>query len=61
MRRDFLYVAFCLILPALWGIVSAQIFDRCQGWLAQRRPAAPSDARLAPPVTEESDPDMYHI
>ncbi len=62
MRRDFIYVALCLILPALWGIISAQVFDRCQGWIAKKRVTVPpSDARLSPPLTEESSPDMYHI
>jgi hypothetical protein len=59
MRRDFLYIAFCLILPALWGIVSALLFDRCQAWLAQRRDSA--TGRIYDRPVEEPSPDMYHI
>jgi hypothetical protein len=57
MRRDLLYVAFCLIFPALWGIVSAQIFDRFQAFIARRRTPLPNGT----PMVEEPDPDMYHI
>lgn len=59
MRRDFLYIAFCLILPALWGIASALLFDRCQSWLARRRDTPVGDTPAA--STEEPIPDMYHI
>ncbi|MES2463868.1 MAG: hypothetical protein V4671_25135 [Armatimonadota bacterium] len=59
MRRDLLYVAFCLIFPALWGIISALVFDRCQSWLARRSDTPAGHARV--PSAEESSPDMYHI
>jgi predicted PurR-regulated permease PerM len=59
MRRDFIYIAFCLILPAVWGIVSALVFDRCQTWLARRRDSRSSGTVV--PSAEEASPDMYHI
>lgn len=44
------YVALCLLLPLVWGVASARVFD----WLAARR-----EARGELPIRE--DDELYYI
>ncbi|MGC4044638.1 MAG: hypothetical protein QM758_12660 [Armatimonas sp.] len=46
---DFVYVALCLLIPPLWGVIAARLFDT----LAQRRKKP-----TTPPTDDEW---MYHI
>lgn len=53
MKNDWLYVALCLIVPPVWGLASARLYDL---WHA-RRPKTPA-ATTAP---DSDSVDMYHI
>ena len=50
MRSDGVYVALCLLVPLLWGVIAARLFD---WWQARRGQNTP----------ENGDPgtDMYYI
>ncbi len=50
MRSDWPYVALCLVIPLLWGVAAARLFD---WWQVRRRRNAPA--------REDSDTDMYYI
>lgn len=51
MESSIGYIVLCLIVPLLWGAVSARLFD----WAAARRRPPERDA------ADEGTVDMYHI
>lgn len=53
MQTDWGYVALSLILPLLWGVVSARAFD----WIQARRPKPTA----APDQNQSDDREMYYI
>jgi hypothetical protein len=55
--RSWGYVALCLLLPVIWGILSARIFD----WIhAHARGRNSSEARVGSPAPHD-DAEMYYI
>lgn len=54
-NRDWMYVALCLVVPVLWGVVSSYLYDWCHERLKRERRATPG----APAVGD--DVDMYYI
>jgi hypothetical protein len=51
-----LYTVLCLVLPLVWGVAAAWVFD----WIEARRPPRPPAAPGA--ADAEADlPEMYHI
>lgn len=51
---DFLYVALCLLIPPIWGVIAARLFDA----LARRR----SKPTAAPSASIPTDDEwVYHI
>ena len=51
MQNSWGYVALCLVVPLVWGIVSARVFDRLQARRQKRGLPAPSP----------DDNEMYYI
>ena len=51
MKNDWTYVALCLVVPLLWGVIASRIFD---WWQARLR-------RNAPPATDEGEGLEYYI
>jgi hypothetical protein len=49
-----LYIALCLIVPVLWGIAAAHVFD----WFAERRKRRDTPLQ-SPPIVDSGD--MYEI
>ncbi len=54
MRAN-LYLLLCLLVPALWGLLVAWVYDLVD---ARRRAAAPPQGR---PDGEDEQVPMYHI
>ena len=53
---DGMYVALCVLVPVLWGVVSARLFDWCQARLRQKRQQT---SNVPDGVSEATD--MYYI
>ena len=53
--NDWGYVALCLAVPLLWGLVSAKVFD----WFQERRGREPESTSAA--SGEHDDAGMYYI
>lgn len=47
-RADWLYIAACLLVPGVWGIVSAWIFGKIDERRRAKKP--PDDSSWTPPV-----------
>jgi|GEM_PF-3095766 hypothetical protein len=61
------YIVLCLLVPVLWALISARLFDWWQARRADTDEARPTGAsgHSSPPaatvVTEPDGPDMYYI
>ena len=57
MQSDWTYAALCLVVPLLWGVASARLFD---WWQARKdRPGGSGDDAAEDEEAEALD--MYHI